>query len=73
VVLPALNEAAALPVAFASVPAQADLVVVDNGSSDATTRWMAPADPGRRRAVTRTTAITSPPGPSIPGRGAWAH
>jgi glycosyltransferase involved in cell wall biosynthesis len=36
VVLPALNEAAALPVALASFPAQADLVVVDNGSTDAT-------------------------------------
>jgi glycosyltransferase involved in cell wall biosynthesis len=36
VVLPALNEAAALPAALASFPAQADLVVVDNGSSDAT-------------------------------------
>src|SRR4030095_9989825 len=36
VVLPALNEAAALPVALASFPAQVDLVVVDNGSTNAT-------------------------------------
>jgi glycosyltransferase involved in cell wall biosynthesis len=36
VVLPALNEAAALPTALASFPAEADLVVVDNGSSDGT-------------------------------------
>ncbi|HEV8653876.1 MAG TPA: glycosyltransferase family 2 protein [Actinomycetes bacterium] len=32
VVLPALNEATALPAALASFPAQADLVVTDNGS-----------------------------------------
>jgi glycosyltransferase involved in cell wall biosynthesis len=36
VVLPALDEAAALPVALASFPAGVDLVVVDNGSSDGT-------------------------------------
>jgi hypothetical protein len=44
VVLPALNVAAALPAAFVSFPGQADLVVVDNGSTEATTRWLAPAD-----------------------------
>jgi glycosyltransferase involved in cell wall biosynthesis len=43
VVLPALNEAAALPVALASFPAQADLVVVDNGSADATAEVAAAA------------------------------
>src|SRR5437867_2586052 len=43
VVLPALNEAAALPVAPASFPAQADLVVVDNGSTDATAEVAAAA------------------------------
>ncbi len=36
VVLPALNEAAALPAALASFPAGVDLVVVDNGSADGT-------------------------------------
>jgi glycosyltransferase involved in cell wall biosynthesis len=36
VVLPALDEAAALPSALASFPAGVDLVVVDNGSSDGT-------------------------------------
>ncbi len=36
VVLPALDEAAALPAALASFPAGVDLVVVDNGSSDGT-------------------------------------
>ena len=36
VVLPALNEAEALPVALASFPPGVDLLVVDNGSSDAT-------------------------------------
>jgi len=36
VVLPALNEAAALPAALASFPAGVNLVVVDNGSTDAT-------------------------------------
>jgi glycosyltransferase involved in cell wall biosynthesis len=36
VVLPALDEARALPAALASFPAGADLVVVDNGSSDGT-------------------------------------
>jgi glycosyltransferase involved in cell wall biosynthesis len=36
VVLPALDEAAALPAALASFPAGTDLVVVDNGSSDGT-------------------------------------
>jgi hypothetical protein len=44
VVLPALNEAAALPVALASFPAPADLVVVDDGSTDTTTHWIPPAD-----------------------------
>jgi glycosyltransferase involved in cell wall biosynthesis len=36
VVLPALDEATALPVALASFPAGVDLLVVDNGSSDST-------------------------------------
>jgi len=36
VVLPALDEAAALPVALASFPPGVDLLVVDNGSSDDT-------------------------------------
>jgi glycosyltransferase involved in cell wall biosynthesis len=36
VVLPALDEAAALPVALASFPPGIDLLVVDNGSSDST-------------------------------------
>jgi glycosyltransferase involved in cell wall biosynthesis len=36
VILPALDEAAALPVALASFPAGIDLLVVDNGSADAT-------------------------------------
>jgi glycosyltransferase involved in cell wall biosynthesis len=36
VILPALNEAAALPTALASFPAQVDLLVVDNGSTDQT-------------------------------------
>jgi glycosyltransferase involved in cell wall biosynthesis len=36
VILPALNEAAALPVALASFPPQVDLLVVDNGSTDQT-------------------------------------
>ncbi len=36
VVLPALDEAAALPAALASFPAGIDLVVVDNGSTDGT-------------------------------------
>jgi glycosyltransferase involved in cell wall biosynthesis len=36
VVLPALDEAAALPTALSSFPAGVDLVVVDNGSSDGT-------------------------------------
>jgi glycosyltransferase involved in cell wall biosynthesis len=36
VVLPALNEAAALPTALASFPPQVDLLVVDNGSTDQT-------------------------------------
>jgi glycosyltransferase involved in cell wall biosynthesis len=36
VVLPALDEAAALPSALASFPAGVDLVVVDNGSTDGT-------------------------------------
>jgi glycosyltransferase involved in cell wall biosynthesis len=36
VILPALNEAAALPTALASFPSQVDLLVVDNGSTDQT-------------------------------------
>jgi glycosyltransferase involved in cell wall biosynthesis len=36
VILPALNEAAALPTALASFPLQVDLLVVDNGSTDQT-------------------------------------
>jgi glycosyltransferase involved in cell wall biosynthesis len=36
VILPALNEAAALPTALASFPARVDLLVVDNGSTDQT-------------------------------------
>jgi glycosyltransferase involved in cell wall biosynthesis len=36
VVLPALNEEAALPATLGSFPAGVDLVVVDNGSTDAT-------------------------------------
>jgi glycosyltransferase involved in cell wall biosynthesis len=36
VILPALNEAAALPAALASFPAGVDLLVVDNGSTDKT-------------------------------------
>jgi glycosyltransferase involved in cell wall biosynthesis len=36
VILPALNEAAALPTALASFPPQVGLLVVDNGSSDQT-------------------------------------
>jgi glycosyltransferase involved in cell wall biosynthesis len=36
VVLPALDEAAALPAALASFPPHVDLLVVDNGSRDAT-------------------------------------
>ena len=36
VILPALDEADALPVALASFPPGVDLVVVDNGSTDAT-------------------------------------
>jgi glycosyltransferase involved in cell wall biosynthesis len=36
VVLPALDEAVALPAALASFPAGVDLLVVDNGSSDGT-------------------------------------
>jgi glycosyltransferase involved in cell wall biosynthesis len=36
VILPALNEAAALPTALASFPPQVDLLVVDNGSTDQT-------------------------------------
>ena len=36
VVLPALDEAASLPAALASFPAGVDLLVVDNGSTDAT-------------------------------------
>jgi glycosyltransferase involved in cell wall biosynthesis len=37
VILPALNEAAALPTALACFPPQVDLLVVDNGSTDRTT------------------------------------
>ena len=36
VILPALNEAVALPTALASFPAEAGLLVVDNGSTDQT-------------------------------------
>jgi glycosyltransferase involved in cell wall biosynthesis len=36
VILPALNEEAALPTALASFPPQVDLLVVDNGSTDQT-------------------------------------
>jgi glycosyltransferase involved in cell wall biosynthesis len=36
VILPALNEAAALPTALASFPPEVDLLVVDNGSTDRT-------------------------------------
>jgi glycosyltransferase involved in cell wall biosynthesis len=36
VILPALNEAAALPTALASFPPEAGLLVVDNGSTDQT-------------------------------------
>jgi glycosyltransferase involved in cell wall biosynthesis len=36
VILPALNEAAALPTALASFPREVDLLVVDNGSTDQT-------------------------------------
>jgi len=36
VILPALDEAAALPAALASFPAGTDLLVVDNGSTDGT-------------------------------------
>ena len=36
VILPALDEAAALPAALASFPAGVDLLVVDNGSTDGT-------------------------------------
>lgn len=36
VILPALDEADALPAALASFPPGVDLVVVDNGSTDAT-------------------------------------
>jgi glycosyltransferase involved in cell wall biosynthesis len=36
VILPALNEAAALPTALASFPPEVDLLVVDNGSVDQT-------------------------------------
>jgi glycosyltransferase involved in cell wall biosynthesis len=36
VILPALNEAAALPTALASFPPGVDLLVVDNGSTDGT-------------------------------------
>jgi glycosyltransferase involved in cell wall biosynthesis len=36
VILPALNEAAALPTALASFPPAVDLLVVDNGSTDQT-------------------------------------
>jgi glycosyltransferase involved in cell wall biosynthesis len=36
VILPALDEAAALPTALASFPPEVDLLVVDNGSRDAT-------------------------------------
>jgi glycosyltransferase involved in cell wall biosynthesis len=36
VILPALNEAAALPTALASFPPEVDLLVVDNGSTDQT-------------------------------------
>jgi glycosyltransferase involved in cell wall biosynthesis len=36
VILPALNEAAALPTALASFPPEADLLVVDNDSTDQT-------------------------------------
>jgi glycosyltransferase involved in cell wall biosynthesis len=36
VILPALNEAAALPTALVSFPPEADLLVVDNGSTDQT-------------------------------------
>jgi glycosyltransferase involved in cell wall biosynthesis len=36
VILPALNEAVALPVALASFPPEVDLLVVDNGSTDQT-------------------------------------
>jgi glycosyltransferase involved in cell wall biosynthesis len=61
VVLPALNEAAALPVALASFPAQADLVVVDNGSTDATARWLAPADPDAAPSRDRRDCNHQPP------------
>jgi glycosyltransferase involved in cell wall biosynthesis len=36
VILPALNEAAALPTALASFPPEVDLLLVDNGSTDQT-------------------------------------
>jgi hypothetical protein len=42
VVLPALDEAAALPAALTSFPAGIDLLVVDNGSATPPPRW-----PGR--------------------------
>ena len=44
VILPALNEAAALPTALASFPPEAGLLVVDNGSTDQTAG--AGGDPG---------------------------
>jgi glycosyltransferase involved in cell wall biosynthesis len=43
VVLPALNEAEALPVALTSFPAGVDMVVVDNGSTDGTAEVAAAA------------------------------
>jgi hypothetical protein len=61
VVLPALNEAVALPVALASLPAEADLVVVDNGSTDTTARWLPLADPEAASSRARRDCNHQPP------------
>jgi hypothetical protein len=60
VVLPTLNEAAALPAALASFPAQADLVVVDSGSTDATTRRLPPTQTPRRPCAARLQSRARP-------------
>src|SRR4030095_4028272 len=63
VVLPALNEAAALPVALASFPAQVDLVVVDHRSPHPTPRASA-----TRAAPPQRTTAPPPPAPGVPPR-----
>ena len=62
VVLPALDEAAALPAALASFPPGIDLVVVDNGSSDDTAAVAAAA--GARSSPNPGEASAPPAGPA---------